>query len=653
MRIDDVRMRRFKLSDSFLSRYKDAEPEWTPEGRFSWWHNYARRVNGRKERFWENLRRVVEGMINLQKYHCYKHEIKFDTGRMQAMAQEAFERAWAFKWLPAGRGMWIMGTDFMYERGSAALNSCAFVTTRDVDTFPDSPFAWAMEALMLGVGVGFDVRGQGTVEVRKPSRNGRTFVIKDDREGWVESVSEVMRAFFTGESLPKFDYSEIRPKGTPLKSFGGTASGPEPLMRLHSELERVFGEASGRPLSSGSIVDAMTLISQCVVSGNVRRSASIAIGDNDDADFLGLKENLNDSTKHRGFANNSVIVRPGDNYAEVARLNSVNGEPGLLWLDNVRKYGRMVDEPTWADRRAMGVNPCGEQALEDKELCNLVETFPANHDSYEDYERTLRLAHLYGKSVTLLDTHWPVTNAVMSRNRRMGISQSGIVQALNKHGHETMRRWCDEGYRFLRGRDRKLSDFLRVPESIKITSVKPSGTVSVVAGATCGIHYPHSKYYIMRQRIEEPEVARMLEASGYPVEKDSWDVSGNRNVVEFPVDMSRNVERKKRDVSAWEQLANAAMWQRWWADNQVSVTVTLSPEEKGQLRHMLAHYEDSLKCVSFLPLSDHGYAQAPYEEISEEEWKSRASNARRIDYSVCEGSKELGSRFCDGESCSL
>lgn len=660
MLIKDVNLRRFRLSETFLSSFKGHSPPWGPIGEFTFFKTYARRVEGegRKEQFWETLRRVVEGMMNIQKFHCYRHGIRWDHGRAQQLAQMAYELAWDFKWLPSGRGLWLMGTDFVYDHGSAGLNSCAFASTAEIDAYPSSPFAWAMEALTLGVGVGFDVRGADKLVVKKPGRNGYTFTVPDSREGWVESVERVLDAFLTGSTLPKIDYSAIRPKGAPLKSFGGTASGPEPLRRLHESLVDLLGPLVGKPLGSDDIVDAFTLISQCVVSGNVRRSAMIALGESEDSTFLGLKANGGAEKVNRWHANNSVIAALGSDYGEIAALNSTNGEPGVLWLENVRKFGRMVDGPTWADRRAMGVNPCGEQALEDRELCNLVETFPARHATLEEYKDTLTVAHLYGKSVTLLDTHWPTTNLVMQRNRRMGVSQSGIVQALERHGHESMRRWCDEGYRHVRSRDRELSEYLRIPESVKLTSVKPSGTVSLLPGATPGIHYPHSEYYIRRQRISNTsDLKAAAEEAGYRVEPcvGSEDTT---SVIEFPVHEGEYVGRTKRDVSMWEQLCNAAMWQKYWADNQVSITVTFSEAEAAQIPRALTHFEDQLKCVSLLPLLDdvaadgRPYAQLPYEAVSQEVYDDAVAGLELIDYSG-DFDEAVGEKFCDGESCSL
>ena len=189
----------------------------------------------------------------------------------------------------------------------------------------------------------------------------------------------------------------------------------------------------------------------------------------------------------------------------------------------------------------MGGNPCLEQTLESYELCCLVETFPANHDSLEDYKRTLKFAYLYAKTVTLGRTHWSVTNRVMLRNRRIGCSISGIAQFVAKNGIESLRQWCDEGYDAIQGYDKLYSDWLAIPRSIKTTSIKPSGTVSLLAGATPGMHYPESRFYIRRVRMSKhSELLPALEAAGYHVEPDVVDAKASV-VVEFPVDVGEGV----------------------------------------------------------------------------------------------------------------
>ena len=334
-------------------------------------------------------------------------------------------------------------------------------------------------------------------------------------------------------------------------------------------------------------------------------------------------------------------------YSKVAEKIALNGEPGLVWLKAMRNFGRMVDPPDFKDLRVMGSNPCSEQSLESYELCCLVETFPAHHDSLDDYLLTLKFAFLYAKTVTLVPTHDIRTNAVMMRNKRIGCSMSGIIQAMNKLGRREFLSWCDQGYSYLKELDTIYSEWLCVAESKKITSVKPSGTVSLLCGATPGIHYPHSEYYIRNIRVQEgsPLVAAAWDA-GYTVEKDQY--SDKSWVVSFPV-KEEMFTKSKDDASIWEQFANAAALQKYWADNQVSVTVTFTKEEAPDIQSCLEVYEDQLKSVSLLPLNDHGYVQAPYIKITKEKYESMVSCIQEMDLSSAE--HEVTEKFCDGDTC--
>ena len=388
------------------------------------------------------------------------------------------------------------------------------------------------------------------------------------------------------------------------------------------------------------------------MSGNVRRSAEIAFGAPDDEEFLNLKnpDVAGDAlTSHRWASNNSIFATVGMDYSKVAEMTAKNGEPGYEWLDNAQRFSRMGRPADNRDRRARGGNPCLEQTLEDRELCCLVETFPGNHEDLDDYKKTLKFAYLYAKSVTLMQTHDEHTNQVLLRNRRIGTSMSGIAQAMQRHGTRNFFRWCEEGYNYLKHLDETYSDWLCVRSSIKITSVKPSGTVSLLPGVTPGIHFPHAEYYIRRIRFnEDSALLPELEKRGYPVEKDTY--SPQTSVVEFPIH-EEHFARSKSDVTLWEQLELASCMQHYWADNQVSVTVTFSKDEAKDIKHALEIFETRLKGVSFLPSSDHGYKQAPYEEITASEYTKRVKKLKPLDGLVVTHDKT--DEFCDGDVCEV
>lgn len=616
------------------------------------------------EKWHQTVRRVVEGTYTMQKRHVMEHDLGWSNWKAHRSAEEMYDRMWNMKFLPPGRGLWAMGTDITDERGLfAALNNCAFVSTENLSKSNDEstkPFEFLMDMSMLGVGVGFDLKGADSITLQQPIKGG-TFIIPDTREGWVESVKAVLMAFFAkNTSLPTMDYSKIRKKGEPIKTFGGEASGPEPLKLLHDQLIEIFSNRQDQRITERDITDVMNMIGACVVAGNVRRTAEIVFGDPNSEEYLGLKNYSWDGEKYTGpmaerasygwTSNNSVFAELGMDYTRVGDQTALNGEPGYGWLANMQAFGRMIDPPNYRDKRAKGANPCVEQTLESYELCCLVETFPSLAEDLEDYKRTLKFAYLYAKTVTLGKTHWIETNRVMLRNRRIGASQSGIINFLDKQGIETYRQWCEEGYQAIERWDDTYSDWLCIPKSIKKTSVKPSGTVSLLPGVLPGMHHPEDTCYIRRMRINSnnPLVQRCIDA-GYHVEDDV--VSKGTSVISIPVKV--DVQRTVSEVSMWEQLSLAAFIQRHWADNQVSCTVTFQKHEADQIKHALNYFQYQLKGVSFLPQTEVGaYAQMPYEGIDRETFEQMSGELSPINFSNV-GVDSTPEKFCDGDNCEI
>ena len=652
--IDNIR--RFRLSDTFIDPYKEAEVPWGPLGYVTFKRTYARRLSEfdpestGTEEWWQTCRRVVEGMFNMQKQHVFALGLEWNDAKAQKTAKDAYDRLFNLKWTPPGRGLWMMGTKFIEERTAAGLFNCAFRSTKDLSTKGGYLFAWMMDALMVGIGVGFDTEGAGSIVISEPQYTNDTLVIDDSREGWVDSVHALLDGFFLGSKVPKFDYSAIRPEGAPIKGFGGTSSGHGPLKELHESLTELFTPKIGEPISSVDIVDTENLIGRCVVAGNVRRSAALAMGKHDDTQYLEMKNDSEKLMHHRWGSNNSFNAVVGMDYTWHAEQSQKNGEPGYIWLDNARTRGRFKDGLRFDDMNVAGFNPCVEQQLEDAELCCLVETYPAKHDDYEDYLRTLKIAYLYGKTITLSNTHWPETNAKMLKNRRIGLSQSGVVQAFNKFGRRDLYEMCDKAYEYVQQLDEEYSNWLCIPKSIRMTSIKPSGTVSLLNGSTPGIHFPESEYYIRRIRFSHTsELLKQLEEAGYHIEKDSY--SPNTMVVEFPVKEPYFMKGKK-DVSIWEQLEIAAQYQHYWADNSVSITVTFNETEAPQLKDALEMYETRLKAVSFLKYQETGYVQAPYEPITKKQYEKMSANIKPIKRFVSEEGG-TGSKFCSNDTCTI
>lgn len=640
----------FKLTDSFTSTYSSKEPPFGPLGEITYLRTYSRlKENGDQEVWSDTVQRVVEGVYQIQEAHCKTLGLPWNAIKAQYSAQEMFDRMWNMKFLPPGRGLWAMGTAIVDKVGAAALMNCAFTSTKDIKTDFVTPFCFLMDMSMLGVGVGFDTLGAGTVQIREPQTNPEVYLVGDSREGWVDLARRILGAYVGTHQIPLvIDYSAIRPAGALLKTFGGVAAGADPLVELVVDLHSILKPLIGAKITSEAIVDLFNVIGRCIVSGNIRRSAELAIGMPEDDLFLHLKDSKNKAAvlHHRWASNNSVSVTKGQDYTELAELTAVNGEPGYIWLNNARKYGRMHEKDN-RDAAVMGFNPCVEQPLFDKEMCCLVETFPANHEDLDDYKRTLKFAYLYGKSVTLIPTHNQHTNAIILKNRRIGTSQSGIIQSFQKIGRREHFRWSNEGYLYIRNLDTVYSDWLCVPRSIKVTTVKPSGTVSLLPGATPGVHYPHSEYYLRAIRFNDKSpLIEKLEGAGYRVEVDKY--SPNTKVAFFPVH-EKHFDRSKSQVSMFEQLENAAQMQRYWSDNGVSATITFSKAEAGQIKYALELYETRLKAISFLPMEDHGYEQAPYAEITKIEYNEYMKSIKKVKWSG--DTHELDEKFCDSEAC--
>ncbi len=659
----------FKLSDTFLSGYANEDPGFGFDGlgEMVYRRTYSRvKEDGTKEVWWETCRRVVEWVYQTQQKHIEANGLGWDHHKARLSAEEMFDRMFFMKWLPPGRGMWIAGTTALNDESiAAALNNCAYVSTADLGgDDPSKPFRFMMDMSMLGVGVGFGYEGEGALVVKEPvTDHGTIFTVPDSREGWVEALKLVLDGFFIGTKIPDFDYSKVRKKGEPINGFGGTASGPEPLRQLLLDITQVLLKNVGSKITVRTITDLMNMIGVCVVAGNVRRTAQIAIGAPFSEEFAGLKNySYNHDTKeyegpmkerapYGWTSNNSVDAVIGMDYNPFEKRNNVNGEPGFIWMDNARAFGRMCEEPNYLDEKAAGVNPCGEQTLEPYELCCLVETFPTRNANYQDYQRTLKFAYLYAKTVTLCNTHWPETNRVMMRNRRIGTSMSGIAQFIDTNGVEALAEYCDLGYEYIKSLDEIYSDWLCVPRSKKRTSVKPSGTVSLLAGVTPGIHFPEDNFYMRRMRIAtDSDMIEPLKEAGYNVEPDLGDPTAL--VVEVPVHV-KNV-RKLSEVSMWEQLSIAALMQRYWADNQVSATITFDPETEGnQIANALNYFQFQLKGVSFLPKKDHSvFHQMPYEGITEKQYVDASRKLKPVKWNST-GDKAVGERFCSNDTCTI
>ena len=424
----------FSLRKDFKEKLKNKKVNWGYGGlsEFTYYRTYARKQADEQLETWADcVIRVIEGTFSILKTHSLTSMITWHENKGHKLAQEAAERLFEFKWMPPGRGLWMMGTPFIWEKGGAALNNCAFVSTEDIDAELSKSFAFLMDMSMVGVGVGFDTKGANKITSTLPEGAPELFQVDDSREGWVEAISCLIDSYLEEGSTPiEIDVSQVRPYGMPIKGFGGVASGPEPLVQGFYGIKDVLANRalSDNPLlTSVDIVDIMNIIGKIVVAGNVRRTAEIAFSDPSDDAFMNMKnwetaqvetgmkapeelkaineEEYNQynkdwdsrteiakkySTEHwaykfggwRWASNNSLFAEVGMDYTEAANSIANSGEPGFAWLENMQQFSRMKDPADWKDRRVKGGNPCLEQSLESYELCCLVETFPAKHKDY-------------------------------------------------------------------------------------------------------------------------------------------------------------------------------------------------------------------------------------------------------------------------------
>lgn len=606
----------------------------TPWGEIGYITNkrtYARRlddndVNSDTEEFPDQVARVIKA--------C---RTQLKVGFTEEEEKEVATQLLGLKGSVAGRFWWQLGTKTVSNLGLPSLQNCAFTTVDE----PVRPFTWAMDMLMLGCGVGFNIQREYVYQLPKVTRKkikiervehaGADFIVPDTREGWTKLLGKVLKAYFLSGKGFTYSTQLVRGKGAPIKSFGGTASGAEILVEGMGHIIDVLEAKRGKRVEPIDCLDIMNIIGMIVVAGNVRRSALIALGDYDDLDYLRAKRwDLGGIPNWRSNSNNSVVCddisKLPDEFWEGYRGN---GEPyGLINLESSRIMGR-TGEYQYPDPDVQGYNPCAEQSLANKETCCLAEIFLPNITSKKELFSVAENLYRICKHSLALHCHNAETEEIVHKNMRMGIGITGYCMAT-----EEQKSWLSDCYKFLREFDVKYSELHGWPVSIKLTTVKPSGTLSLLAGVTSGGHPAYAQYYIRRIRIaSESPLVDVCRASGYHVEYvRGFDGKEDHRtvVVEFPCKTPEHAVFAS-DVSAVDQLEIIKRLQTEWSDNAVSVTIYYRLEELDEIKAWLAeNYTHSVKTVSFLLHSDHGFEQAPMEEISEERYIEMSSQVQPI-----------------------
>jgi hypothetical protein len=556
----------------------------------------------------------------------------------------------------AGRFLWQLGTKTVDKLGLPSLQNCAFVVVDD----PIRPFTWAFEMLMLGSGVGFNIQRENVyqlpkvkarVNVERQDKNDADFIVPDSREGWVELLRKTLEAsFITGEG---FTYAAhmIRSKGSPIKGFGGTASGPDDLVWGIGEINGILNKRAGQRLSSVDCLDIMNIIGKVVVAGNVRRSAQIALGDHDDIEYLRAKRwDLGNVPNWRAMSNNSVICEDTSLLPEEFWEGyKGNGEPyGLINLESSRRMGR-TGETQYPDPDVQGYNPCAEQSLANFETCCLAEVYLPNIESDYELRQVLKFLYRINKHSLSIKCAIKETEDIVHKNMRMGIGVTGYLQASEKQ-----RSWLDGAYEYIRNYDTEYSKLHGFPASIKLTTVKPSGTLSLLAGVTSGAHPAYSQYYIRRIRMSsDSSLAATARKQGYPVEYVlNFDGTEDKStvVVSFPCKVPDGTKLAK-DMTAVDQLEVIKRLQKEWSDNSVSVTIYYRKHELDDIKQWLEDNYHDVKSVSFLLHNDHGFAQAPMEEIDEQTYTEMAAKVTPIESLEALTLEDIEVEDCDTGAC--
>jgi hypothetical protein len=629
------------------------ETPWGEIGYITFKRTYARRldetdIDSPTEEFPDAVARVVAA--------CRE---QLNVGFTKKEETELSEILLSLKGSVAGRFWWQMGTKTVDQLGLLSLQNCAFTLVDD----PIRPFTWCMDALMLGSGVGYNIQKKyvyslppvkDKIEIKRLDTDDADFIVPDSREGWVKLLGKVLKAHFYGGKGFSYSTKCIRGYGAPIKGFGGTASGPEELCKGIADIHRILNGRSGDKVRPIDCLDIMNIIGRIVVAGNVRRSAQIAIGDHDDVEYLKAKRwDLGQIPNWRSMSNNSVVCDDASKLGPDFWATYEQGEPyGLINLALSRREGRH-GETEYPDPLVQGFNPCAEQSLADKETCCLAEIFLPNIKDKEELFKVARYLYRINKHSLALPCHLPETEEIVHKNMRMGIGVTGVYQA-----SKTQRSWLDSCYKYLRAYDKEYSKAKGFPESVKLTTVKPSGTLSLLAGVTPGGHpSPAGPHYIRRVRMAaDSPLVEVCKSHGFHVEHQrNFDGTDDHTtkVVSFPCKVPAHTPIGG-NISAIDQLELVKELQTVWSDNSVSVTIYYTKEELPAIQEYLNNnYSNHFKTVSFLLYHGHGFDQAPYETITKEQYDEMVKGTTPItSVEVSESDTEsLGD--CAGGACPI
>ena len=564
--------------------------------------------------------------------------------------------------MPSMRAMMTAGPAL--NRDNTAGYNCSYLPVDDPKSFDE-----AMYILLCGTGVGFSVERQyvsNLPEVPELFYSDTVVVVKDSKEGWAKAFRQVLALLWAGE-IPKWDVSRVRPAGTRLKTFGGRASGPAPLVELFNFAITTFKNAQGRKLSSVECHDLMCFIGQIVVVGGVRRSAMISLSNLSDDRMRHAKSGQWwETASWRALANNSVSYTEKPDMETFMRewtalVESKSGERGIFNREASKKQANKYDrrDPNYD----FGTNPCSEIILRPYQFCNLTECVVRATDTIEDLERKVRMATIMG-TIQSSYTKFPYLRKVWANNteeeRLLGVSLTGIMDnPLMTSANAGLEKTLEHLRNVAVTTNAEWADRLGIPHSTAISCVKPSGTVSQLVDSASGIHARHSPYYIRTVRGDNKDpLTQFMKDKGVP--NEPCVMKGDTTTVfSFPVKSPEGAVTRN-DMTAVEQLETWLTYQRHWCEHKPSVTISVRDSEWMHVGAFVYEHFDEMSGVSFLPHSDHTYQQAPYQDCSQEEYEELLSTMpKNIDWSELSQYEDedntAGSQTmaCSGDTCEI
>jgi len=564
--------------------------------------------------------------------------------------------------MPSMRAMMTAGPAL--DRDNTAGYNCSYLPVDDPKSFDE-----AMFILLCGTGVGFSVERQyisKLPEIPELFDSETVIVVRDSKEGWAKAFRQLLALLWAGE-IPRWDVSKVRPAGARLKTFGGRASGPAPLVELFSFTVQTFKNAQGRKLSSVECHDLMCFIGQIVVVGGVRRSAMISLSNLSDDRMRHAKSGQWwETAAHRALANNSVAYTERPDMETFMRewtalVESKSGERGVFNREASKKQAAKNErrDPNYD----FGTNPCSEIILRPYEFCNLTECVVRSTDSVEDLERKVKIATILG-TIQSSYTHFPYLRKVWQRNteeeRLLGVSLTGIM---DNRLLTTKNKGLDKTLEHLRNvaisTNAEWASRLDIPPSAAISCVKPSGTVSQLVDSASGIHARHSPYYIRTVRGDNKDpLTQFMKDQKIPHEPCVFK-GDTTTVFSFPM-KSPNGAVTRNDMTAVEQLEMWLIYQRHWCEHKPSVTISVRDSEWMAVGAFVYEHFDEMSGVSFLPHTDHSYQQAPYQECGKSDYEMLLSiMPKKIDWSKLsdyeqeDNTVSMQTMACSGDVCEI